>query len=104
MEFMKPSPKNQKQAMQIDKQREKKGRQRDLGIQHNGAEGMGVGHGGPEIVKGLLMVGMRAMGEVETRHVHASPQKLLYNFNRPGCWSQRANYLCFWPFPSPLHC
>lgn len=89
--------------MQIDKQREKS--ERDLRIQHDGAKGFGVGHGSPEIVKGLLVVGMGAMGEVEARHVHTSPQKLLYHFNRPGRRSQRAHYLCLGPFPSssPLH-
>lgn len=76
---------------------EKKG---DLGVQHDGAEGLGVEHGRPEIVKGLLVVVMGAMGEVEARYIHTSPQKLLDHFHRPTRWSQRAHYLCLGPFSS----
>ena len=54
---------------------------RDLGIEHDSSEDVGVLHGNPEIVQGLLVVLVGAMGEIEASHVHASPEKLLQHGN-----------------------
>lgn len=69
------------------KQRKKeklKGREtRDLGIEHEGAEDLSVVHGSAEVVEGLLVVVVSAMGEVKASNIHASPQQLLQHLHRP---------------------
>ena len=53
----------------------------NLGIEHDGGENLSVVHSNPEIVESLLMVLVSAMGEVEARDVHASPEKLFEHGN-----------------------
>jgi len=66
---------------------------RDLGIEYDSREDVGVLHSNPEIVQGLLVVLVGAMGEIEASNVHASSEKLLEHGDGSRSRSQSANDL-----------
>jgi len=65
----------------------------DLGVKHDGAEDAGVVHGLPEVVERLLVVLVRAVGEVEARDVHAGSEQLLEHGDGAGGRAERADEL-----------
>jgi len=44
-----------------------------LSVQHDSTGNASVLHGNPEIIKGMLMVNMSAMREVEASNIHPCP-------------------------------
>ena len=57
-------------------------RRRDLGVKHDGAKDPSVVHSSSEIIQGLLMVLVGAVGEIKPGNIHSSSEKLLQHGDR----------------------
>lgn len=65
----------------------------DLGVEHDGAENLSILHGDLEVLQSLLVILMRTMREIESRHIHSCPQQLLQHRHRPRSRPQRTHDL-----------